>query len=203
MLQSRSAILVVVDVQVKLLPSIHGAEETIGQICRLVRGFRIAGAPILLTEQYRKGLGETEPELFAALADLRKSDLTRAQQALLEMQTVTTRLRRELNGVVPVFNKTSPVLERARHTEQMVRGALEYIHQHGVRLLLQHIRMCGLCACVCSNAPESLGSVNEGSQAFPDVIIVFNNRHFYHGAPGVKLAAWRGECNTTKVVFLP
>ncbi|HEY5912184.1 MAG TPA: AraC family transcriptional regulator [Verrucomicrobiae bacterium] len=66
----------------------------------------------------------------AALADLRKSDLTRAQQALLEMQTVTTRLRRELNGVVPVFNKTSPVLERARHTEQMVRGALEYIHQH-------------------------------------------------------------------------
>ncbi len=66
----------------------------------------------------------------AALADLRKSDLTRAQRALLEMQTVTTRLRRELNGVVPVFNKASPVLEHARHTEQMVRGALAYIHQH-------------------------------------------------------------------------
>jgi len=69
MLESRSALLVVVDVQVRLLPSIHEGEETVGQICRLVRGFRIAGAPILVTEQYRKGLGETDPRIQAALTE--------------------------------------------------------------------------------------------------------------------------------------
>jgi nicotinamidase-related amidase len=69
MLQSHSAVLVVVDAQVKLLPFIHGAEETVGQICRLIRGFRIAGAPILVTEQYRKGLGETDPRIQEAIEE--------------------------------------------------------------------------------------------------------------------------------------
>lgn len=69
MLQRQSALLVVVDVQVRLLPSIHEAEETVRQICRLIRGFRIAGAPILLTEQYRKGLGETDPRIVAAITE--------------------------------------------------------------------------------------------------------------------------------------
>jgi len=69
MLESRSALLVVVDVQVRLLPSIHEAEETVAQICRLIRGFRIAGAPILVTEQYRKGLGETDPRIQETIAE--------------------------------------------------------------------------------------------------------------------------------------
>ena len=69
MLESRSALLVVVDVQVRLLPSIHEAEETVTQICRLIRGFRITGAPILVTEQYRKGLGETDPRIQEAIAE--------------------------------------------------------------------------------------------------------------------------------------
>ena len=66
----------------------------------------------------------------SALADLRKTDLTRAQRALLEMQTVTTRLRSELNGLVPAINKSSPVLEPESHTQRTVRAALEFIHQH-------------------------------------------------------------------------
>jgi nicotinamidase-related amidase len=60
---------VVVDVQVKLLPFIHQAEETVGQICKLIGGFRIAGVPILVTEQYRKGLGETDPRIQAAITE--------------------------------------------------------------------------------------------------------------------------------------
>lgn len=66
----------------------------------------------------------------SSVADLRKSDLSRAQQALLELQTVATRLRTELNGLVPAFNKTAPVLERENHTDRLVRSALEHIHAH-------------------------------------------------------------------------
>jgi nicotinamidase-related amidase len=66
MLDCRQAALVVVDVQTKLLPHIDGADGVVEQIARLVRGFRIAGAPVLVTEQYRKGLGETDPRVREA-----------------------------------------------------------------------------------------------------------------------------------------
>lgn len=66
----------------------------------------------------------------SALAELRESDLTQAQQALFELQTVATRLRRELNGLVPAFNKTAPLFERETHADQVVRAMLKYIHQH-------------------------------------------------------------------------
>jgi AraC-like DNA-binding protein len=66
----------------------------------------------------------------SALAELRKSDLTQAQQALVELQTVATRLRRELNGLVPAFNKTAPLLEAENHTDRVVHAALEYVHRH-------------------------------------------------------------------------
>ena len=68
MLDANQAILVVVDVQSRLLPVIHEAEETVGQICRLIKGFRIVGAPIIVTEQYRLGLGETDQRIQAAVA---------------------------------------------------------------------------------------------------------------------------------------
>jgi nicotinamidase-related amidase len=69
MLDSKSAALVVIDVQGKLLPFIHEHEETVAAIVRLIKGFRIVGAPILVTEQYRKGLGETAPEIQEAIRE--------------------------------------------------------------------------------------------------------------------------------------
>jgi nicotinamidase-related amidase len=69
MLHKDKALLVVVDVQGRLLPAIHEADKVVVQISRLIRGFRILGAPILITEQYRKGLGETDPRIQAALAE--------------------------------------------------------------------------------------------------------------------------------------
>ena len=71
----------------------------------------------------------------SALADLRKSDLARAQRALIEMQTVTTRLRVELNGLMPEFNTPSPLLETENHTQRIVRAVLAYIRQHYSRPL--------------------------------------------------------------------
>jgi phosphohistidine phosphatase SixA len=68
MLDGREAVLVVVDMQAKLLPHIDGGERLVEQVVRLVRGFRLAGVPVLVTEQYRKGLGETDPRVAAAFS---------------------------------------------------------------------------------------------------------------------------------------
>ena len=69
MLHKDKAVLVVIDVQSRLLPSIHEADAAVEQICRLIRGFRLVGAPVMVTEQYRKGLGETDPRIQEAFSE--------------------------------------------------------------------------------------------------------------------------------------
>jgi AraC-like DNA-binding protein len=66
----------------------------------------------------------------SALADLRKAELTQAQRALGELQTVAARLRGELNRLVPAFNRSAPVLESDNHTDRVVRATLQCIHEN-------------------------------------------------------------------------
>jgi nicotinamidase-related amidase len=59
MLDRARTVLVVIDVQEKLMPVIDGAAGVVRNIERLVRGCHILGVPAILTEQYVKGLGMT------------------------------------------------------------------------------------------------------------------------------------------------
>ncbi len=49
----------VVDIQERLFPHIHGHEQLKKNIEILVEGLKVLGVPMLVTEQYKKGLGET------------------------------------------------------------------------------------------------------------------------------------------------
>ena len=69
MLNREQAVLVVIDVQEKLLPFIHEHDSLVAQIVKLIRGFQILDAPILLTEQYPQGLGPTTPAIVDALKE--------------------------------------------------------------------------------------------------------------------------------------
>jgi nicotinamidase-related amidase len=51
--------LVVIDVQEILLPKIAEKERTVANIVKLISFSKICGIPIVLTEQYPKGLGKT------------------------------------------------------------------------------------------------------------------------------------------------
>jgi isochorismate hydrolase len=59
--------LVVVDIQDRLLPAIFEKERVLQNTLRLVQGVGILQVPILATEQYRKGLGATVPEIATAI----------------------------------------------------------------------------------------------------------------------------------------
>jgi nicotinamidase-related amidase len=66
-LMSRSdTALLVVDVQERLVPAIHGHERLVWNIRRLLDGAKILGIPVVASEQYPKGLGPT----IALLRDL-------------------------------------------------------------------------------------------------------------------------------------
>jgi nicotinamidase-related amidase len=64
------AALVVVDVQERLIPHIRQGDEVVSRCRRLVEGAKILAMPILVTEQYRKGLGPTVPAVAQALGDV-------------------------------------------------------------------------------------------------------------------------------------
>jgi nicotinamidase-related amidase len=54
---------VIVDIQERLFPHIAGKEELAKNLQTLIKGLQILEVPLKVTEQYRKGLGETIPEL--------------------------------------------------------------------------------------------------------------------------------------------
>lgn len=66
-LDPQKTALLVVDVQERLLPHMHNAADVLTRVSRLVEGFAVLDLPVVVTEQYRKGLGATAPDLQAIL----------------------------------------------------------------------------------------------------------------------------------------
>ena len=59
--------LVIVDVQERLAAVMDQRRKVIGNCRRLIEGAKILGMPVVVTEQYPRGLGPTEEELRGAL----------------------------------------------------------------------------------------------------------------------------------------
>ncbi|MBI4530312.1 MAG: hydrolase [Candidatus Latescibacteria bacterium] len=70
LLRRSDAALLIVDVQEKLAETIGECDQLVGTICDLIVVARRLNLPILLTEQYPKGLGRTVPELVDALGEV-------------------------------------------------------------------------------------------------------------------------------------
>ena len=69
LLSRNDALLVVIDMQERLLPAIAEEEKIVENTLKLVKFARIVGLPILLTEQ--GNLGETTPEIHAELNNIK------------------------------------------------------------------------------------------------------------------------------------
>lgn len=64
-----NSVLVVVDVQEAFRKAIPDFAETLSRMAIAIRGFQLLGRPIVVTEQYPKGLGRTAEELLLSLPD--------------------------------------------------------------------------------------------------------------------------------------
>lgn len=68
-LDPKRSVLLVIDVQEKLLPQMRHGPEVVETIGRLMDGFAILGLPVLLTEQYPEGLGPTVEPIARRLVE--------------------------------------------------------------------------------------------------------------------------------------
>ncbi|MEM7566135.1 MAG: isochorismatase family protein [Pseudomonadota bacterium] len=76
--------LLIVDMQARLMPSMDEIGPVTARCRALIEGARAFGVPILASEQYPEGLGETDPGLVQALGNaprLPKTDFSAAADA--------------------------------------------------------------------------------------------------------------------------
>ena len=66
-LDRNRAALVVIDVQEAFRPAVTGFDEVVANTATLIQGARALDVPVLVTEQYPKGLGSTVPEIATHL----------------------------------------------------------------------------------------------------------------------------------------
>lgn len=64
LLSAENCVLVVIDIQERLMPVIHQADLVFSQTQKLIDGFTILNTPVVATEQYPKGLGKTCSEIL-------------------------------------------------------------------------------------------------------------------------------------------
>lgn len=62
---------VVIDIQEKLLPHIHECDVILNNCLKLIEGLRILSVPLIITQQYTRGLGPTVPSIIQAIPEFR------------------------------------------------------------------------------------------------------------------------------------
>lgn len=95
------AMVLVIDVQTKLLPLIRGQvwdgppgpSLVVAAICKLLDGAAVFGVPVLATEQYPKGIGPTEASIAERLRRARAPMLEKAAFSACDEEPLRVALR--------------------------------------------------------------------------------------------------------------
>ncbi len=69
LIEPNNSCLIVIDMQERLVPAMQAPAKTIKNAATLMRAANLLSVPVLLTEQYPKGLGRTVPELLRWAGD--------------------------------------------------------------------------------------------------------------------------------------
>jgi nicotinamidase-related amidase len=77
-LKKEDTVLVGIDFQERLMPAMKDKEELEEAAVKLVKGCRVLGVPVVLTQQYTKGLGPTVPAIAAAMTEAVSGDVGEA-----------------------------------------------------------------------------------------------------------------------------
>ena len=70
-LNTENTVLLLIDFQGRLFPVMHEKEKLLENVVKLVQGAKTLEIPMILTEQYPKGLGPTIPEIKELIPDIK------------------------------------------------------------------------------------------------------------------------------------
>ncbi|MCL1982636.1 MAG: isochorismatase family protein [Clostridiales bacterium] len=140
-------VLVAIDFQEKLLPGVYGRDKLEESMSRLIRGCRVLGVPVLVTQQYTKGLGPTTEKIAKALTEEIPGAVHEASFAAIE-KTAFSAMRE------PSFVKA--LLETGRRTV-VIAGAETHIcvQQTALDLIEDGYMVFGAMDCMSSRTLEN------------------------------------------------
>lgn len=179
LLERRSAVLCIIDIQERLAAAMGEREAVIEGARKLILSARALGVPIVLTEQYPRGIGPTEPALVEALADeyapleklhfscwnepgfrARLADLGRRQIMLCGMETH-----------VCVLQSCLDLLAAGRQVHVVADAVCSRDPEHK-RLSLEQMREAGaIVSCVEASVYQLLGKA--GTPEFKELLPLF------------------------------
>jgi nicotinamidase-related amidase len=75
-IEKENCVGLVIDIQDKLFPVVHGKNEFLTNTVRLILGLQELEVPLLVTQQYTKGLGETIVEISTLISHFKSIEKT-------------------------------------------------------------------------------------------------------------------------------
>jgi nicotinamidase-related amidase len=69
-LDKNKTALLIIDIQEKILAVMQNPDSVVANTLKLIKGFKILGSPIYITEQYPKGLGSTQKDISNELENI-------------------------------------------------------------------------------------------------------------------------------------
>jgi nicotinamidase-related amidase len=75
-LDAKNTVLLLIDFQVRLFPAMHDKDTLLSNVIKLIKGIQVLEVPIILTEQYPRGLGATIPEIKELLPNIKPIEKT-------------------------------------------------------------------------------------------------------------------------------
>lgn len=149
MIRKQHTALLVVDVQEKLVNVMHERESLVDKLDRLIRGVRVLQLPVLLTEQYPRGLGPTIAELGEILdpySPIEKREFSCCDNvefvAALEQTGRNTILVSGIEAHVCVYQTVARLLDRGYQVE-VVADAVDSRFPMDKQIALQKMRDLG------------------------------------------------------------
>ncbi len=91
-MRREETLFLMIDFQERLMPAMHGKEELEDRVVRLAKGARVLGIPVLVSQQYTKGLGPTIPSVAQALGEFTPYDKTAF--SVMEQPELSAELRK-------------------------------------------------------------------------------------------------------------
>ena len=92
-MNTENTLCLIVDIQERLLPALHGSEQMVEHCRILLQGLSALNIPFAATEQYPKGLGKTTPAISLLLHNTPIFEKTRFSAASPEVMAILKGVR--------------------------------------------------------------------------------------------------------------
>ena len=69
LIKAENTAAIIVDVQEKLMPAMFNEETVEKNVCKLISGLKLLNVPMIVTQQYTKGIGMTIPSVRETIGD--------------------------------------------------------------------------------------------------------------------------------------